>query len=175
MACVARRADTEERLLNAWVSLLPYGTILRHHVKGDIMMIDRDVLDRVYLAHMRKAVPPGGAAFTFTHYDGFIHCRPSGRKETVINMSCESHKRAHQIMRAGHNAAIVIPHAGVLEQASDIVLCPAETGTATCATNCGGSDGPPLCAIRNRKYPIGFFPKGPQRRAIVARLEKLWR
>lgn len=127
-------------------------------------------IDRRYLAAVRRAVPPGGQAWTYSHFAAESLPVPAPG-ETVINASCDSVDQAAAAVRAGRLATLAAPAESAEQwparhQGIRFVRCPAETSDAvTCAT-CGG--GRPLCARGDRDFVVVFVAHGSAARLVGA-------
>jgi hypothetical protein len=144
------------------LSSLPYGSIFRHNVAGDlphengIILGDR-VKDLVY-ALKRKT------GFTYTHHNVVDNAnnlsivKSANKRGFTINASCDNLNQVDRVMALG------IPTATILPEVSDkvtytpagnkVVTCPATYNDKIQCANCGA--GRPLCARADRGYAIGF-------------------
>lgn len=124
-----------------------------------------NIVSTSYLAAVRKAVPQGGKAWTYTH---FKNVGKSAPHETVINFSADS-----------INEAIVSAHWGVptvltVEKDHEFkksvikgvrfVTCPAEVRDNVTCQSCG--NGEPLCARNDRDYVVVFHAHGPSAKHV---------
>jgi len=126
------------------------------------------LIDKRYLRALLAAVPPGGQAWTYSHFPA-ESLPVAGPGQTVINASCDTVAQAVQARRAGRPAVLAAPsdsgpqwparHEGVR-----FVRCPAETVDSVNCQNCG--NGRPLCARPERDYVIVFVGHGSARRLV---------
>jgi hypothetical protein len=127
-----------------------------------------DLVDQAYLAAVRQAVPPGGQAWTYSHFPAETLPAPAPG-ETVINVSCDTLDQALAAMAAGRPAVVAAPAGTVWPHTvagRRFIQCPAETvDTVTCAS-CGG--GRPLCARGDRDFAIVFVAHGQAARLVGA-------
>jgi len=125
-------------------------------------------VDRAYMRAVYDAVPRGGLAWTYSHYDFKTLPKPAPGK-TTINASADTVAAAVRAFRAGSPVCYTAPEgdAGLFPaviKGIKFVRCPAELSkTFTCA-DCG--NGQPLCARGNRPYVIVFTAHGPQKKRV---------
>jgi len=129
-----------------------------------------DLVDTEYLAALYDAVPPGGQAWTYSHFAFQNLPRPAPGK-TTINYSADTMAQAVAAVRTGRPAVVVAPAGTVwpyVFQGVQFVQCPEQLSPAgsgfTCAS-CGG--GRPLCA-REREYVIVFVAHGSGAAKVAA-------
>lgn len=126
------------------------------------------LVDRRYLAALRRAVPRGGLAWTYSHFPAELLPVPAPG-ETVINASCDSIDQALAAVAAGRPAVVAAP-AGTSwpHQAGgvDFVQCPAQLSEDFDCARCG--NGRPLCARPDRTYAIVFVAHGSWSRLVGA-------
>jgi hypothetical protein len=127
-----------------------------------------ELIDKRYLRALRKAVPPGGIAWTYSHFPAELLPVPA-EGETVINASCDSPAQALAAVHAGRPATLAAPADSAERWPAKIegmrfVRCPAEISDSVNCENCG--KGRPLCARPDRDYVIVFVAHG-SRRALV--------
>lgn len=120
-------------------------------------------VDYHYLRALRAAVPDGGQAWTYTHFD-VRKIGLGGAGETVINASCEDPAAAAQLIADGYPAVLTVGRGASWPRTVDgvrFVRCPAETSDNVQCVNCGS--GRPLCARpigTDRRFAIVFTPHG---------------
>jgi hypothetical protein len=126
------------------------------------------LVDADYLQALREAVPRNGQAWTYSHFPAEALPIP-GKRETVINASCDDVREAVRTVELGRPAVYAAP-ADTADtwpkkiQGVRFVRCPAETvDTVTCAS-CGG--GRPLCARGERDYVIVFVAHGASAKRV---------
>jgi hypothetical protein len=127
------------------------------------------LIDAEYLAAVRQAVPPGGIAWTYSHFPAALLPVPA-EGETVINASTDSPDQALSAVRAGRPAVLAAPAESADQWPQRIdgvrfVRCPAETSEPVNCANCGGK-GRPLCARADRDYVIVFTGHGSRARLV---------
>ena len=128
------------------------------------------LIDGRYLAAVRKAVPLGGKAWTYSHFAAHLLPVPV-YGETVVNFSADTIAQAidaHAIGRAVTLAAARGTQwprmvAGVRFSQCPEQLAPAASGF-TCS-NCGGAKGP-ICAQPDRKHVVVFVAHGTGARLV---------
>lgn len=121
------------------------------------------LIDRRYLHALLFAVPPGGQAWTYSHFpaSSLPIARPG---QTVINASCDSIDQALAAVAIGRPAVVAAPVGTVWPYTVEgvrFVRCPAETVETVSCDNCG--NGRPLCARADRDYVIVFVGHGSAR------------
>ena len=127
-----------------------------------------DLIDGDYLDAVREAVPAGGVAWTYSHFDASL-LPQWAEGETVINASCDTVGEALRAAKLARPAVYVAPadtatswpakHGGVR-----FVRCPAELADNFTCDNCGGDR--PLCARAEREYVVVFVAHGPSKAKI---------
>jgi hypothetical protein len=131
------------------------------------------LVDQQYLAALLRAVPDGGAAFTYTHFprakwaQKWRKHQDSGAPTTTINYSADSRQQAKASVKAGIPCVIAIPEDEAVkhERVDGVryVQCPATYSAVTCES-CGG--GKPLCARADRDYVITFPAHGATKKRV---------
>ena len=143
------------------LSSLPYGSIFRHNVAGDLPhvngRIDAVKILQIVMASNKKH------GFTYTHHDmrnpdNLALVLGANKKGFTINASCDNLTQVDYAMSLG------IPTVTILPEVSDkvtytpagnkVVTCPATYNDKIQCSNCGS--GRPLCARADRTYAIGF-------------------
>lgn len=125
-----------------------------------------DLVDRAYLAAVRQAVPPGGQAWTYSHFAPELLPVPAPG-ETVINASCDTIDQALAAVAMGRPATVAAPAGTVWPYrvaGVDFVQCPAQLSEDFDCARCGG--GRPLCARGDRDYVIVFVAHGTGARLV---------
>ena len=126
-------------------------------------------IDRCYERAVRRAVPPGGSAFLFSHFSDWRE--KNGPGLTVFNRSCDSLEEAADATAAGVASVAVVPSDYWKDKKSPKVLsqksvkgvrCPDELSGIGCV-GCG--NGKPLCARYDRHYFIVFTAHGSGKKA----------
>jgi len=120
------------------------------------------LIDTEYLQALQHAVPPGGIAWTYSHFPAELLPAPAPG-QTVINASCDTAAQAVQAVRAGRPAtlAAAADTAPSWPQKIDGIRfyrCPAETSDTVTCESCG--NGRPLCARGDRREVIVFVAHG---------------
>ena len=128
------------------------------------------LIDGRYLAAVRAAVPPGGKAWTYSHFAAALLPVPV-YGETVINFSADTVAQAidaHGIGRAVTLAAARGTQWPRTIQGVRFIQCPEQRAPAgsnfTCA-NCGGAKGP-ICAQSDRAHVVVFVAHGTGARLV---------
>jgi len=126
-----------------------------------------ELLDAEYLAAVRRAVPPGGQAWTYSHFAAELLPVPV-KGETVINASCDDVGQAVAAVRAGRPATLAAPADSAESWPRKVdgvrfVRCPAELADMSC-DRCGG--GRPLCARGGRDFVVVFVAHGQAARLV---------
>lgn len=125
-------------------------------------------VDQVYLAALRQAVPPGGQAWTYSHFSA--HQLPAPKPgETVINASCDTIGQALAAVHLGRPATVAAPAGTVWPYrvaGVDFIQCPAQLSDDFDCARCGG--GRPLCARADRDYVIVFVAHGSRAQLVGA-------
>lgn len=119
-----------------------------------------DLVDRAYLAAVRQAVPPGGQAWTYSHFAPELLPVPAPG-ETVFNASCDTIDQALAAVAIGRPATVAAPAGTVWPYrvaGVRFVQCPAELAENFSCDQCGG--GRPLCARGDRDYVLVFVAHG---------------
>ena len=134
------------------------------------------LIDGRYLAAVRKAVPPGGKAWTYSHFAAALLPVPV-YGETVINFSADTIEQAvaaHAIGRAVTLAAARGTQWPRTIQGVRFVQCPeqlAPAGSNFTCSNCGGERGP-ICAQVDRRHVVVFVAHGTGARLVGDEDEK---
>jgi len=120
-------------------------------------------IDAEYLEALRRAVPRGGQAFTYSHFPAELLPIPA-KGETVINHSADTIEGAIDATEKGRAAVLTVAKGATWPaRVGDVrlVRCPAEiSDRITCAT-CG--NGRPLCARGpDRRFVVVFEAHGQQ-------------
>ena len=99
-------------------------------------------------------------AWTYTHYKGARNrdrIAKLNQTKATVNWSADSLPEADTSFASGLPTVVIVdkhhPKTGTTKAGNRLIVCPAQTGKATCNT-CGG--GVPLCARKGRKYIIAF-------------------
>lgn len=124
------------------------------------------LIDKRYLQALRRAVPPGGQAWAYSHFPAAALPAPAPG-ETVINASCDTIPAALAAVAIGRPAVVAAP-AGTIWPYTvagvRFIRCPAETVDRVSCENCG--NGRPLCARGDRDYVIVFVAHGQGARLV---------
>ena len=126
------------------------------------------LIDKRYLRALLAAVPPGGQAWTYSHFPA--ESLPiAGPGQTVINASCDTVAQAVAAARTGRPVTLAAPadsgpHWPARYEGVRFVRCPAETVDSVSCDNCG--NGRPLCARPERDYVIVFVGHGSARKLV---------
>lgn len=126
------------------------------------------VIDRGYLAALRRAVPRNGRAWTYSHFPAEKLPMPAAG-ETVINFSADTLKSAMRARRLGRAVTLTIPAGAPIPERAEgtrFVRCPAEVSDSITCSNCG--NGEPLCARGDRDFVVVFTAHGSQARLVGA-------
>lgn len=128
------------------------------------------LIDPEYLAAVRESVPPGGKAWTYSHFPAELLPAPAAG-ETVINASCDTVPQAIAAVRAGRPATLAAPAGSADNWPTKIdgvrfIRCPAELSDRVACDNCGGKT--PLCARGDRQYVIVFVAHGSAAKLVGA-------
>ena len=133
-----------------------------------------ELIDAEYLAALYDAVPPGGQAWTYSHF-AFQHLPKPAPGKTTINYSADTMAQAVAAFRAGHPATVAAPAGTVWPytfEGVQFVQCPEQLSPAgsgfTCAS-CG--NGRPLCARGEREYVIVFVAHGSGAAKVAAGMD----
>ena len=127
-----------------------------------------DLIDGDYLDAVREAVPAGGTAWTYSHFDASL-LPQWAEGETVINASCDTVGEALRAVKLGRPVVYVAPadtatswpakHGGIR-----FVRCPSELADNFTCDNCGGDR--PLCARAERDFVVVFVAHGPSKAKV---------
>jgi len=128
------------------------------------------LIDGRYLAAVRAAVPPGGRAWTYSHFAAHLLPVPV-YGETVINFSADTIQQAVAAHRLGRAVTFAAARGttwprtiqGVRFSQCPEQLAPADSGF-TCST-CGGARGP-ICAQVDRAHVVVFVAHGTGARLV---------
>ena len=142
------------------LSRLPYGSIFRHNVAGDLphdkgMLDHHKIRDMVYALHKKQG-------FTYTHHVVNPWNKAVVRKANslgfTINVSCDSLEQVDKLYSSGLPLVTILPEASdkvtTTPAGNRVVTCPATYNDNVQCFNCGS--GRPLCARADRAYAIGF-------------------
>lgn len=144
------------------LSSLPYGSIFRHNVAGDLPHDNGNISPgkvlELVLALNRKT------GFTYTHHDIIDNAnnlsivKSANKRGFTINASCDNLNQVDQVMALGIPAATILPEGAgkktITPNGNTVVTCPATYNDKVQCSNCGS--GKPLCARSDRGYAIGF-------------------
>ena len=127
-------------------------------------------IDIEYTKEVARAVPRGGAAWLYTHFQPDLWKDLVVKGKTVFNYSCDSLRQACFNVRKGIDCVVVVPSNfwnntknKVKSQNINIIRCPAEYMNNINCRNCGGSQ-KPLCVIQGRSFIVGFTAHGSQKK-----------
>ena len=125
-------------------------------------------IDQEYLSAIVDAVPRGGKAWTYSHFDARALPVPVPGK-TVINASCDTVAEVLAAVAAGRPAVMAAPKdtADLWPQVVEgvrFLRCPAELADNFTCHQCGNGD--PLCARGDREYAIVFVAHGPSAKRV---------
>lgn len=139
---------------------LPYGSIFRHNVAGDLPhrdgLIDHHkIRDMVYSLKKKQG-------FTYTHHLlnqwNIAVLKKANQHGFTINASCDNLDQVDKVMKIGLPAATILPESSgkttTTPAGNTVVTCPATYNDKVTCSNCGS--GKPLCARADRTYAIGF-------------------
>jgi hypothetical protein len=119
-------------------------------------------IDERYTLEVVRSKPRRGHAWTFSHFAVSLWREVMGRTTgTVINHSAINAPAAAASTRSGVPAVTTVSASfwqGRKSRKVDgvtVVRCPEETGHVRGCGDCGGGAGP-LCAIRDRRFIVGF-------------------
>jgi len=124
-------------------------------------------IDQEYLSALRNAVPKGGQAWTYSHFN-YKDIPDNEKKKTVINNSADTVIQALNSFNSGRETTYTAP-ASMNDKVDNIqgvkfVKCPAIDNKKVTCQNCGS--GRPLCARLNRDYIIKFVAHGSQKKKV---------
>ena len=124
-------------------------------------------IDQEYLSALRNAVPKGGQAWTYSHFN-YKDIPDNEEKKTVINNSADTIIQALNSFNDGRETTYTAP-SSMSDKVDNIqgvrfVRCPAEENEKITCQNCGS--GRPLCARLNRDYIIKFVAHGSQKKKV---------
>ena len=124
-------------------------------------------IDQEYLSALRNAVPKGGQAWTYSHFN-YKDIPDNEEKKTVINNSADTIIQALNSFNDGRETTYTAP-SSMSDKVDNIqgvrfVRCPAEENEKITCQNCGS--GHPLCARLNRDYIIKFVAHGSQKKKV---------
>lgn len=150
------------------LSRLPYGSIFRHNVAGDLPhnngLIDHHkIRDMVYSLKRKQG-------FTYTHHIlnpwNKAILKKANNLGFTINVSCDSLDQVDKAMELGLPAVTILPEKSdkvtMTPAGNRVVTCPATYNNKVQCSNCGS--GQPLCARAERGYAIGFPVHGAGKR-----------
>jgi hypothetical protein len=126
-------------------------------------------IDKAYLAALLDAVPPGGQAWTYSHFAPELLPKPQQGK-TVINASCDTPDQAVYAWGLGLPVTVTAPQGAdlarpVTYKGVRFVQCPEQSGHVESCAKCG--NGRPLCARSERDYVIVFAAHGTGARRVA--------
>jgi len=126
-------------------------------------------IDKAYLAALLDAVPPGGQAWTYSHFAPELLPKPQQGK-TVINASCDTPDQAVHAWSLGLPVTVTAPQGAdlarpVTYKGVRFVQCPEQSGHVESCAKCG--NGRPLCARADRDYVIVFSAHGQGARKVA--------
>ena len=126
-------------------------------------------IDKAYLAALLDAVPPGGQAWTYSHFAPELLPKPQQGK-TVINASCDTPDQAVHAWGLGLPVTVTAPQGAdlarpVTYKGVRFVHCPEQSGHVESCAKCG--NGRPLCARAERDYIIVFSAHGQSARKVA--------
>lgn len=126
-------------------------------------------IDKSYLAALLDAVPPGGQAWTYSHFAPELLPKPQQGK-TVINASCDTPDQAVHAWGLGLPVTVTAPQGAdlarpVTYKGVRFVQCPEQSGHVESCAKCG--NGRPLCARAERDYIIVFSAHGQGARKVA--------
>ena len=126
-------------------------------------------IDKAYLAALLDAVPPGGQAWTYSHFAPELLPKPQQGK-TVINASCDTPDQAVHAWSLGLPVTVTAPQGAdlarpVTYKGVRFVQCPEQSGHVESCAKCG--NGRPLCARAERDYIIVFSAHGQGARKVA--------
>jgi hypothetical protein len=121
------------------------------------------------LAALLDAVPPGGQAWTYSHFAPELLPKPQQGK-TVINASCDTPDQAVYAWGLGLPVTVTAPQGAdlarpVTYKGVRFVQCPEQSGHVESCAKCG--NGRPLCARSERDYVIVFAAHGTGARRVA--------
>lgn len=145
----------------AQIRTLPKYQMWRHNQAGDLPGTD-GVLD-THAMHKLVSANRGRHGFTYTHYDP-LHPDNANLIEYAngqgftVNLSAETLEQADVFADAGVGPVVTLlpidqTQPTVTPDGRHVIVCPASTGTTTCAL-CG------ICAKSDRKAIVGFPAHG---------------
>ena len=142
------------------LSSLPYGSIFRHNVAGDLPhengMILGDKIKDLVQALKRKT------GFTYTHHvmnhENQAIVKYACAHGFTVNASCDNLTQVDLMMALGLPVATILPEVSekltYTPAGNKVVTCPATYNDKVQCSNCGS--GKPLCSRADRNYAIGF-------------------
>ena len=142
------------------LSSLPYGSIFRHNVAGDLPH-DNEIIDEDKIRNMAYALKRK-IGFTYTHHvfspENINTIKKANQQGFTINVSCDNLNQVDQVMALGVPAATILPEVSdkvtYTPAGNKVITCPATYNDKVQCFNCGS--GKPLCARSDRTYAIGF-------------------
>jgi len=132
-----------------------------------------NLVDVDYLAAVSDSVPPGGKAWTYSHFDRRALPRPAAGK-TVINVSADTVSDALHAVADGFPAVLAAPADSAdswptVRKGVRFVRCPAELSESFTCKDCG--NGSPLCARGDRDYVVVFVGHGRDKNKVGTETE----
>lgn len=152
-----------------WIRSLAAGTLWRHAQAGDMPGGKRSVSVRA-LRQWTAAVQHT-APIAYSHWNDAASLRAIVATGAPINVSANNPRDLDRIKRHAPDILAVVlvpqdtPERSVSPDGHGIVVCPEQTGRVRNCKECG------LCARRNRKVTVGFWPhsQGKRKAEAVAR------
>lgn len=142
------------------LSGLPYGSIFRHNVAGDLPH-DNGVILGDKIMQMTNALKRK-TGFTYTHhvlsFENIANIKYANSHGFTVNASCDNLNQVDNAMALGIPAATILPEVSekvtYTPAGNKVITCPATYNDKIQCSNCGS--GKPLCARADRSYAIGF-------------------
>jgi|SRR5690625_4915789 len=160
-AKVSEYSRSDADIIYDYVTNLPEGKKLRHHVSGDFMkpgdMIDTNYIDSVLKAHSER---PDLKGWTYTHaWERLDSKKMNAEKSLCVNASCDSKEEVINAVNSGWPATTVVDEdfeSGVINingKNARLVVCPNQTHGISCS-ECM------LCFRKNRSSVVAFRVHG---------------
>lgn len=139
---------------------LPYGSIFRHNVAGDLPHYD-GIIDQLRIKMIIRALQRK-IGFTYSHhtlnFENQAIIKYANAHGFTINASCDNLEQVDKAMALGIPAATILPEVSdkvtYTPAGNKVITCPATYSDKVQCSNCGS--GRPLCARADRGYAIGF-------------------
>ena len=127
-----------------------------------------DHIDSEYLAAVYDAVPRGGLAWAYSHFQADALTSPAKGK-TTINASCDTMQDAARAVELGRPAVYAAPYDSAEQwpkkfHGISFVRCPAELSDSFTCHQCG--NGSPLCARGDRDFVVVFVGHGTGKKRV---------